>query len=236
MLFFLSGNQLIIPPHIAFIPYMLPRIDTPHLGLLRERQGGVNMANTKRRQHEANSTLDKTADYAREAADRVSDAGQVVADNLRQMGRKVQSRMEEIELDEATIPDAFRTVPKVISPKVHAWLDAAVTTYFLGLGVWFAIRGKGRAAAAAFVNGTMVAGLSMLTDYEGDGKKPVDFKMHGTMDAVQMMMAGLGPVMHGFAGEPEAKYFYGQAANELAVISTTDWDAGLPARSRRRAA
>ncbi len=192
------------------------------------------MANTKNQ--EANSTLNQAADYAREAADRVSDMGSRVAGNVKQIGRQVQSRIDDMEIDETTIPDAFRGVPKLISPRVHAWLDAAVTTYFLGLGVWFAVRGKGRAAAAAFVNGSMVAGVSMLTDYDGDGKKPIDFKMHGTMDAVQMTMAGLGPIMHGFAGEPEAKYFFAQAANELGVVATTDWDAGMPHRGRRRRA
>jgi len=193
------------------------------------------MANTKNQ--EANSTLNQAADYAREAADRVSDMGSRVAGNVKEMGRQMQSRIDDMEIDETTIPDAFRRVPKLISPRVHAWLDVAVTTYFLGLGVWFAVRGKGRAAAAAFVNGSMVAGVSMLTDYDGDGKKPIDFKMHGTMDAVQMTMAGLGPIMHGFAGEPEAKYFYAQAANELGVIATTDWDAGMPrGRRGRRAA
>jgi hypothetical protein len=192
------------------------------------------MANT--RNEEANSTLNQAADYAREAADRVSDMGSRVAGSVKEMGRQVQSRINDMEVDETTIPDAFRGVPKLISPRVHAWLDAAVTTYFLGLGVWFAVRGKGRAAAAAFVNGSMVAGVSMLTDYDGDEKKPIDFKMHGTMDAVQMTMAGLGPIMHGFAGEPEAKYFYAQAANELGVIAATDWDAGMPARGRRRRA
>lgn len=192
------------------------------------------MANTN--DSETNRTVDKAADYAREAADRVSDMGARTADNVREMGRRVQSQISDMDIDEATIPDAFRNVPKMISPRVHKWLDIAVTSYFMGLGVWFAIRGKGRAAAAAFVNGTMVGGLTMLTDYEGDGKKPVDFKMHGTMDAVQMTMATLDPIMHGFIGEPEAKYFYIQAANELAVIATTDWDAGMPAGSQRRAA
>jgi hypothetical protein len=192
------------------------------------------MANTKNQ--EANSTLNQAADYAREAADRVSDMGSRVAGNVKEMGRQMQSRIDDMEIDETTIPDAFRRVPKLISPRVHAWLDVAVTTYFLGLGVWFAVRGKGRAAAAAFVNGSMVAGVSMLTDYDGDGKKPIDFKMHGTMDAVQMTMAGLGPIMHGFAGEPEAKYFYAQAADELGVIATTDWDAGMPGQGRRRRA
>jgi hypothetical protein len=192
------------------------------------------MANTKNQ--EANSTLNQAADYAREAADRVSDMGSRVAGNVKEIGRNVQSRIDDMEIDETTIPDAFRRAPKLISPRVHAWLDVAVTTYFLGLGVWFAVRGKGRAAAAAFVNGSMVAGVSMLTDYDGDGKKPIDFKMHGTMDAVQMTMAGLGPIMHGFAGEPEAKYFYAQAVDELGVIATTDWDAGMPSQRRRRRA
>jgi hypothetical protein len=194
------------------------------------------MANMNDPNTEGNSTINQAADYAREAADRVSDVGERVADNVRQIGHKVQSRMEDIEVDETTIPDAFRNVPKIISPRVHAWLDVAVTTYFLGLGVWFAFRGKGRAAAAAFINGTLVGGMSMLTDYDGDGKKPIDFKTHGTGDTIQMMMAALDPVMHGFAGEPEAKYFYIQAANELAVIAGTDWDAGMPAGSRRRKA
>ena len=38
--------------------------------------------------NENNSTIDQAADYAREAADRVTDVGQRVAHNVRQMGRK----------------------------------------------------------------------------------------------------------------------------------------------------
>jgi hypothetical protein len=181
---------------------------------------------------ENETTRDKAGNYAREAADRVTEMSDRVQSGVRQVGRQ----MRDIEVDESTIPDAFRRVPKLISPHVHAWLDFAVTTYFLGLGVWFAMRGKGRAATAAFVNGGMVAGVSMLTDYDGDGRKPISFKMHGTMDAVQATTAALAPVLHGFAGKPEAKFFYGQAGNELAVISTTDWDAGMPEAQRRNAA
>jgi hypothetical protein len=139
-------------------------------------------------------------------------------------------------VDEATVPDAFHKVPKIISPRVHAWLDVAVTGYFAGLGVWFAVRGKGRAAVAAFVNAGMVAGVSLLTDYEGNGEKPISFKLHGTLDAVQATTAALGPALHGFADEPEAAFFYGQAVNELAVIATTDWDQGMPAASQLKAA
>ncbi|MGC2477319.1 MAG: hypothetical protein WA485_23475 [Candidatus Sulfotelmatobacter sp.] len=42
--------------------------------------------------------------------------------------------------------------------------------------------------------------------------------------------------MHGFADKPEAKYFYGQAGNDAAVISMTDWDAGMPETQRLNSA
>ena len=82
----------------------------------------------------------------------------------------------------------------------------------------------------------MVAGVSLLTDYDGDRKRPINFKLHGTLDAVQATMAAAGPTLHGFADKPEAKYFWGQAGNELMVIASTDWDAGMPVGERRRAA
>jgi hypothetical protein len=82
----------------------------------------------------------------------------------------------------------------------------------------------------------MVAGVSLFTDYDGDGRKPISFKLHGTLDAVQAASAALGPVLHGFAGERDALFFYGQALNEVAVIASTDWDAGMEGREGRIAA
>lgn len=184
----------------------------------------------------ASDAFDKASDLGRSTSDKVTAIGERIESGLREASTQVRSEIDDLDITEATIPDAFRKVPKLVSPRVHAWLDLAVTSYFLGLGIWFAIRGKGRAASAAFINGGMVAGVSMFTDYDGDGSKPISFKLHGTLDAVQATTAALGPVLHGFADEPEAKYFYGQAANEVAVISTTDWDAGMPARTRRKAA
>ena len=128
---------------------------------------------------------------------------------------------------EATVPDAFRKAPKIISPGVHAWLDVAVTGYFAVLGTIFAVRGKVGPAIAAFVNAGMVGGVSAFTDYNGSGKKPINFKLHGTLDAAQATTAALAPVLHGFADEAESAFFYGQAANELAVIASTDWDVGM---------
>ncbi len=189
------------------------------------------------------SAKEKLSNYAQEASSRVGEVTDRVQSKVSEMSDRTQARVQEMgrqvremEVDEATVPDAFRGVPKYISPRVHRWLDVAVTGYFVGLGIWFAVRGKGRAATAAFVNGGMVAGVSALTDYERTGRKPISFKMHGTMDAVQATTAALGPVLHGFANKPEAKYFYAQAGNEVGVIAMTDWDAGMPESQQLNAA
>lgn len=179
---------------------------------------------------QAQKISETASQYKQQAANQVSELTSRAQSGVRSMNRKLK------RVDETTVPNAFRGVPKYISPRVHSWLDFAVSSYFLGLGVWFAFRGRGRAATAAFVNGAMVAGVSLLTDYRGDGSRPIDFKMHGTLDAVQATMAGLDPLMHGFADEPEAKYFWIQGANELAVIATTDWDAGTREGERLNAA
>ena len=173
---------------------------------------------------------------ARPNTDTLVERAEDMLEGVTEISRQVTSGLRRIDFDETTVPDAFRNVPKFISPRVHRWLDVAVTGYFLGLGIWCAIRGKGSAATAAFINGGMVAGVSAMTDYEGTGRKPINFKLHGTLDAVQATTAALGPVLHGFADEPESAFFYGQAANEVAVIAGTDWDEAMPSRSRRRRA
>jgi hypothetical protein len=169
-----------------------------------------------------------------DAATKVREVGERVQSGISEVTRQVRSRTRGF--NEATVPDAFRNVPKLISPGIHRWLDVAVAGYFTVLGIVCAIRGRGGPATAAFINAGMVAGVSALTDYQGTGEKPISFKLHGTLDAVQATTAALGPVLHGFAGEPEAAFFFGQAANECAVIATTDWDAGMPAVRHRRAA
>ena len=122
--------------------------------------------------------------------------------------------------------DIFDRAPKPISPQVHRWLDVAVTSAFAVMGGIFLGRGRGRAATAAFLNAGMVAGVSMFTDYDGDGVKPISFKMHGFMDIMQAATAGTAPLTFGFAGDREAAFFYSQAGSEVGVVAMTDWDAG----------
>jgi hypothetical protein len=113
---------------------------------------------------------------------------------------------------------------KAISPGQHAVLDYGVAATFLTLG--FSLLSRHRSAATlAFVNGAMVLGMSLLTDYPGGVVRRLSFRAHRTGDIAQAALAGLGPILFGFADHPDAKYFYGQALSEAGVIAATDWNA-----------
>jgi hypothetical protein len=103
-------------------------------------------------------------------------------------------------------------------------LDYGVAASFFALGASLLNRHR-PAAILAFINGGMVLGLSLFTDYPGGIWKRISFPMHGAMDMVQAAVAGLGPVVMGFADDPEATAFYGQAMSEVGVIAATDWHA-----------
>ena len=115
-------------------------------------------------------------------------------------------------------------VPKVISPAMHGMLDYSVAATFFALGMRFASTHR-RASTLAYVNGAMVLGLALMTNYPAGVFKKISFKTHRTADIMQAALAGIGPVAMGFANDPEASYFYGQAVSEVGVIAATDWDA-----------
>ena len=115
-------------------------------------------------------------------------------------------------------------VPKVIDPAKHALLDYGVAATFFAIGAGMVGRHKS-AATLAFINGAMVLGMSLFTDYPGGVWKKISFPMHGALDMVQAAVAGLGPVVMGFSNDPEASAFYGQALSEVGVIAATDWHA-----------
>lgn len=111
-----------------------------------------------------------------------------------------------------------------ISPTQHAVLDYGVAATFFAAAIHYG--GRRRAACAlAIINGAMVLGVSLFTDYPGGVWRRLSFKTHRTMDIIQAGLAGVGPVVFGFGGEPEAQTFYGQAVSEVGVVSMTDWNA-----------
>jgi hypothetical protein len=120
--------------------------------------------------------------------------------------------------------DAMANVPKFINAKGHAVLDYLTAGTFLAMGM--ALRRRhARASTLAFINGAAVLGLSLMTDYPGGLWRTISFKTHGTIDMIQAAMSATGPALLGFAGDPEAQFFHGQALLEGGVVAATDWNA-----------
>ena len=128
-----------------------------------------------------------------------------------------------------------RVVPKVIDPDTHAVLDYLTASAFFvaGAASW---DGNKRAGIAALINGFMVLGMSLFTDYSGSAAKLIPFETHGKLDVVQMAMAATMPTVMGFGDSKAAAFFRGQALNEAMVISLTDWSRRNQSSSRRRRA
>lgn len=130
------------------------------------------------------------------------------------------------------LTEAAHSISGSISPTQHALLDYGVAAAFFTYGA--SMRGRhSRASTLAFVNGAMVLGMSLLTNYPGGVFRILSFRAHRTGDIVQAALAGLGPMLMGFGHDREANYFYGQAVSEAGVIAATDWD-GVTETGRTR--
>lgn len=124
-----------------------------------------------------------------------------------------------------------RRFPKLVDPRTHAALDYLTISAFFVMASAFWGRNH-RAAATALVNGGMVLGATLLTDYDGDGKRPISLRTHGKLDIMQMLAAAGMPSLLGFGNEPAALPFRLQALNEAMVVGITDWDRRGTAKRR----
>jgi hypothetical protein len=118
--------------------------------------------------------------------------------------------------------DQTQKLPKTIDPATHSVLDYLTVSYFMLLAGMFWGSNK-RAAVGALINGGMVLGLSMLTDYPG-GLKKISFRNHGKGDILQALTAAGIPNVLGFSNEAAALPFRLQALNEAIVIAATDFN------------
>ena len=120
--------------------------------------------------------------------------------------------------------DVTDSVPKILDARGHAVMDYLTAGTFLTLGFVFRRRNT-RASTLAFIHGASVLLTSLMTDYPGGVWRTISFKTHGALDVTQAALVALGPTMLGFADEPEAQVFHGQAFLEGGVIAATNWNA-----------
>ncbi len=119
---------------------------------------------------------------------------------------------------------ASKRLPKVIGPKLHAFIDYGMAASFLAMGAFFWSRNK-RAAISSFICGGATVVNSVLTDYPGGVWKVMSFENHGRIDAGLVGATGTMPKLMGFDDEAEARFFQVQAIAEAAVTAMTDFDA-----------
>lgn len=132
------------------------------------------------------------------------------------------------------IVDRTQRFPKFIDPPTHIAMDYLTTSYFMLLASAFWGQDR-RAAATALINGCMVLGLTILTDYPG-GLKKISFRTHGKGDIVQMLTAAGIPSLLGFGSRPASLPFRVQALKEALIISITDFEGERRSRESRQVA
>jgi hypothetical protein len=113
-------------------------------------------------------------------------------------------------------------LPKVISPKVHGFIDYAHAAFFFTVGVCCA-RSNKRAATAAFATSGFILVQSLLTDYPLGARPVISFESHGKMDAAFVAASPAIPKLLGFSGSIAAKIFQANALAEALVVGMTDW-------------
>ena len=111
---------------------------------------------------------------------------------------------------------------KPIGPAQHAIADYLTASAFLAAAVRYRHRHR-EASTLALMNAAAILMLSMCTDYPGGLFRRVSYRTHGMIDVLLTAMCAGGPALMGFANEPEARTFYGQAAAETAVVAATDF-------------
>ena len=111
---------------------------------------------------------------------------------------------------------------KVISPKIHGFIDYGHAAFFLGFGLLCRRRNKA-ASNAALATGAFVLVQSLLTDYPLGVKPVISFETHGKMDGAFAASSWLVPKLFGFSDTPDAKIFQANSAVESAVVRMTNW-------------
>jgi len=116
-----------------------------------------------------------------------------------------------------------RRMPKMISPKGHELADFALTASFLLTGALFFGRNR-RASMSALLCAGVGLALTLLTDFDGDGSKPVSFPMHGKVELGVAAMTAALPELMGFEESRERTAFLLQSGAITAVNNLTDFD------------
>jgi hypothetical protein len=113
--------------------------------------------------------------------------------------------------------DVFtRKLPKLFSATVHRKADYALAAAFAVAGAWFWRKDR-QAALAAWLSGGSILGLSLLTDYPGEQKGLIDFRLHGKLELGLAALIATMPEF--FAVKDSARGYFNTKAGILTIVS-----------------
>jgi uncharacterized membrane protein len=87
---------------------------------------------------------------------------------------------------------------KIISRKAHAIIDYVVGVLLIAAPWIFKFSDVPAAKWTAIIVGVMILVMSMVTDYEGGGKKVLSMGTHLTMDVAAGIFLAVSPWLFGF--------------------------------------
>jgi len=123
----------------------------------------------------------------------------------------------------SAIKFAGGSLPKVISPEVHAVADYATAgLFFLGAALFWK-RSK-RAALASIICGAAETAVATLTDYPGGLKHVISFPLHRKIDFGLSSMAATMPEFLAFEEDKEKAFFRMQSAMIAGVTALTEFE------------
>jgi hypothetical protein len=131
-----------------------------------------------------------------------------------------------------------KRMPKVISPRVHGFIDYGVAAgFFLGAALFWG--NHKRAAIASLCCGAAELSTTLMTDFPAGVTDTISFQTHGKIEAGLAAATARMPTMLMFGSDPQAWFFRAQAMGITGVAGVTDWDRPTSLegdRARRRAA
>jgi hypothetical protein len=114
---------------------------------------------------------------------------------------------------------ASRRLPKFVSPDLHRAADYVVSGVLIVGGVAL-LRSDRRAAYASLICGGSLLGLSLVTNYPGRRRKPINFARHGKAEMGMAILLAELPELLRFE-KRTSQYFAVNAAALIALANLT---------------
>jgi len=113
---------------------------------------------------------------------------------------------------------------KILSPRVHGYLDYLVVAMLLLAPTIFGFAGT--PASICYILAALQAGMTLLTAFPLGVAKIIPFTIHGAIEAVAAVFLLASPWIFDFSYVPAARNFYVASAVLLAIVwLVTDYKA-----------